>query len=180
MELRQALKEQCHAGLGMLAECVEKCPEDLWLAGEPPRAFWRIVWHAAYFTQSYVAPNEAAFNGSVADWPLAVRTVLGVSETQQASAIEPYELQEGVTPLTRQEMQDYIAYVRGLIDATVESLDLDSQETGFSWYPNMSKLSHELMNLRHLQGHVGQLSELLMARGIDVAWIAKSDGRAHC
>jgi hypothetical protein len=29
------------------------------------------------------------------------------------------------------------------------------------------------MNLRHLQGHVGQLSELLMAKGIDTDWICK-------
>ena len=37
MELRQALKEQYHAGLAMLAECVEKCPADMWLAGEHQR-----------------------------------------------------------------------------------------------------------------------------------------------
>ena len=41
------------------------------------------------------------------------------------------------------------------------------------WYPGMAKLSHELMNLRHLQGHVGQLSELLLARGIETDWIGK-------
>jgi hypothetical protein len=34
---------------------------------------------------------------------------------------------------------------------TVDSLDLECRETGFSWYSNMTKLSHELMNLRHLQ-----------------------------
>ena len=56
----------------------------------------------------------------------------------------------------------------------VKNLNLASDETGFSWYKNMSKLSHQLMNLRHIQGHVGQLSELLMARGIDTDWIAKS------
>jgi hypothetical protein len=38
----------------------------------------------------------------------------------------------------------------------------------------MSKLSHELMNLRHIQGHVGQLSELLMVAGIDTRWIARA------
>ncbi len=176
MELRQALKEQYHAGLAMLVECVEKCPEDMWLAGEHPRTFWRIAWHAAYFTHNYVAQNEEAFNDSVADWPLTVRTALGVSDTQKAIDVEPFELPEGVTPLTQWEVRDYIGYVCGLIDATVGSLDLDSPETGFSWYPNMTKLSHELMNLRHLQGHVGQLSELLMARGIDINWVAKSGG----
>jgi hypothetical protein len=38
----------------------------------------------------------------------------------------------------------------------------------------MGKLSHQILNLRHLQGHVGQLSELLMARGIDIDWVSKA------
>ena len=174
MDIKRDLKEQYHAGLAMLAECVELCPDDVWISGTHPRTFWRIAWHAAYFTHNYVVQNEEAFNASVADWPFVVRTSLGVSDTQKAIDVEPYELPEGVTPLTQREARDYIAYVRGLIDATVDSLDLDSQETGFSWYPNMAKLSHELMNLRHIQGHVGQLSELLMARGIDTEWVSKA------
>ncbi len=59
---------------------------------------------------------------------------------------------------------------------TVDHLDLAAGETGFSWYKNMGKLSHQLMNLRHIQGHVGQLSELLMAKGIDTDWVARSTG----
>ena len=179
MKLQQAIREQYHAGLAMLGECVEKCPQDMWLEGEQPRTFWRIAWHAAYFTQNYLVQNEAAFNGSVDDWPPSVRKVLGVSDTQKAIDVEPYELPEGVTPLTRQEVGDYIAYVSGLVDAAVNELDLESEETGFSWYPNMTKLSHELMNLRHIQGHVGQLSERLMMRGIDINWIAKSVGKSR-
>ena len=174
MDLREAMKEQYHAGLAMLSECVTKCPESVWLEGEYPRAFWRIACHTAYFTHNYLVQNEVAFNASVADWPLAVRTLLGVSDNRKAIDVEPYELPQEPPPLTQSEVQGYIAYVRSLIDETIDRLDVDSRETGFSWYPNMTKLSHELMNLRHLQGHVGQLSELLMARGIDIAWAARS------
>jgi hypothetical protein len=74
----------------------------------------------------------------------------------------------------RTEILDYIRFVHERIDPTLDQLDLDSDETGFSWYPNMSKLSHQIMSLRHTQGHVGQLSELLMAKGIDTGWISKS------
>jgi hypothetical protein len=69
MELRQALKEQYHAGLAMLAECVEKCPEGMWLEGEHPRTFWRIAFHAAFFTHLYLGQNEEAF----APWPAPPR-----------------------------------------------------------------------------------------------------------
>lgn len=177
MELRQALKEQYHAGLAMLAECVEKCPEDMWLEGEHPRTFWRIVWHAAYFTHNYIVQDAEAFNTSAADWPVAARTILGVSDSQKAIEVEPYELPEGVTPPTRRDVGDYIAYVRGLLDTTIDDLDLANPQTGFPWYPTMAKLSHVLMSLRHLQGHVGQLSERLMMRGGDIDWIARGSRR---
>ena len=65
MELRQALKEQYHAGLAMLAECVEKCPEGIWLEGKHPRTFWRIAFHTAFFTHLYLGQNEEAFQ----PWP---------------------------------------------------------------------------------------------------------------
>ncbi len=35
------------------------------------------------------------------------------------------------------------------------------------------------MSLRHIQGHVGQLSELLMAHGIDTDWVSKADSYAR-
>lgn len=123
MEVRQAVKEQYHAGLAMLAECMGRCPERLWLEGEYPRMFWRIAWHAAYFTHNYMVQNEAAFNASVENWPPAVRAALGVSDTQQAVDIEPYELPGSVSPLTRREVGEYLAYLRGLVDETVDHLD---------------------------------------------------------
>lgn len=86
--------------------------------------------------------------------------------------MEPYQLQEETRPLTQGEMTEYISYIRGIVDETIDGLDLDRQETGYHWYPNMTKLSHQIMNLRHLQGHVGQLSELLMANGIDTDWVS--------
>lgn len=168
MILRQALKQQYHAGLAMLAECVEKCPNDLWTAGTHPRTFWRIAFHAAYFTHLYLGQNEEAYQ----PWPDRPE---GCPELwQKPWSVEPYELPEDFAPYTKKQVLDYIAYIDSLINSTVETLDLDAQETGLSWYKNMSKLSHQLLNLRHIQGHVGQLSELLMANGIDTDWVGKA------
>lgn len=171
MDLRDALTEQYHAGLAMLAECVEKCPDDLWLAGEHPRPFWRIAFHAAFFTQVYLGQDEAAFR----PWP-GRREGIHPGLWEDPAYVEPYELAEGVENYRQSELLDYIRYIDTLVDPIVAELDLAADETGFRWYPGMSKLSHELMNLRHLQGHVGQLSELLMARGIDTEWVSKSGG----
>jgi len=177
--LRRALKEQYHAGLAMLAECVERCPDDLWTSGLHPRPFWRIAFHAAFFTHNYLVQDEAAFNESfvIGHAPTAVVTALGAENWTQCGEVEPYELPEDAPAVTRDQIGEYIRFIDALIDPTIDTLNLDAEETGFSWYPNMSKLSHVLMNLRHIQGHVGQLSELLMARGIDTDWISKDHQR---
>jgi hypothetical protein len=166
MELREALKEQYHAGLAMLAECVGKCPEERWLAGEHPRTFWRIAFHAAFYTHLYLGQDEAAFQ----PWP-GRREGIHPRLWDEPAEVEPYELPEGAEVYRKDEILAYLRFVDRLVNPTVDRLDLDSEETGFSWYRKMSKLSHQLMNLRHLQGHVGQLSELLMAQGIDTDWI---------
>ncbi len=171
MEIRDALKEQHHAGLAMLADCVEKCPESTWTEGKHPRTFWRIAFHAAFFTHLYMGQNEEAFQ----PWPGRKE---GIHQRlwSNPEEVEPFELPEGAEIYLRNEILDYVRFIDGIVDSTVDQLDLDSDETGFSWYKNMSKLSHQLLNLRHLQGHVGQLSELLMALEIDTNWISKSGG----
>jgi len=168
MDLKAALKEQYHAGLAMLAECVTKCPDDLWISGEHPRYVWRIALHAAFFTQVYLGQDEAAY----VPWPLRPRS-LHEAMWQDPATVEPYELPDGAEAYTQREMLDYIAYLDDLVATTVDALDLETDASGFRWYPSMGKLSHELMNLRHIQGHVGQLSELLLAHGIETDWIAK-------
>lgn len=168
MEIRQALQEQYHAGLAMFADCVRKCPDDLWAAGEYPRYVWRIAFHAAFFTHLYLVQNEAAFE----PWPDRPKD-LHEEMWLGPAYVEPYELAEGAEPFSREVTLGYIRHIDGLVDATVEALDLDTDESGYRWYPNMSKLSHQLLNLRHLQGHVGQLSELLLARGIETEWVGK-------
>ena len=167
MTLQEALKEQYHAGIAMLRDCVEKCPDDLWLSGTYPRTFWRIAFHAIYFTQLYLGQTDDAFE----PWP--GRPQGGAELWETPRSVEPYELSEEFVPYTKAQLLDYIAYVDSLLDPTVDALDLEALETGIPWYKNMTKLSHELLNLRHLQGHVGQLSELLMIRGIDTNWIGK-------
>lgn len=175
MDIRDALKEQYHAGIAMLADAVRKCPDDLWTSPNPKvddgdrtiyRAYWRIAFHTAYFTHLYLGKDEDAFQ----PWP---NRKPGYYEGmwQKPWDIEPYEFPEEARPATKEEILEYIAYVDSIIDPTVETLKLDDQDSGFYWYKDVPKLTHQLMNIRHLQGHIGQLSEHLLARGLDVDWI---------
>lgn len=165
MELRAALKEQYHAGLAMLDQCVERCRDEVWTSGAYPRTYGRIAFHAVYFTHLYLGQSEDAFE----PWPGRRDEFPGM--WGKPWDLEPYELPEETEVYSRKEIREYIAFVDGILDATVDGLDLESSVSGFSWYKKPTKLSHELMNLRHLQGHVGQLSELLMARDIDINWV---------
>ena len=165
MDIKPALTQQYRAALAMLADCVRLCPDDLWIAGEPAwRAYWRIVFHAAFFTHLYLGQTESAFQL----WPDCPANYRALWD---GAAYEHRTIDD---PITQASTLDYIAFIDTLVAPTVDALDLDSDETGFPWYTDMSKLSHELMNLRHIQGHVGQLSELLMAHGIDTDWIGKA------
>lgn len=167
MDVRTALKEQYHAGLKMLDQCVDRCPEDLWISGTFPRSYWRIAFHAVYFSHLYLGQGEDAFQ----PWPDRKDDFPGM--WRPPFELEPYELPAEASVYSREEIREYISFVDGLLDPTVDALDLDTDQSGFSWYPRISKLSHQILNVRHIQGHVGQLSELLMARDIDIDWSSR-------
>lgn len=183
MPIKAALKEQYHASIAMLVDCVKKCPDDLWTTpstkepyDDAPdrhciRNFWRIAFHGIYFTHLYMlqsvesfGPPEGLAMGRRTDW---------AGLWDKSWDLDPFELPEDSAAPSVQEMLDYIAFVDARVDPVVEGLDLDSQESGVPWYKNFPKMNHELLTLRHLQGHVGQLSELLMARGIDSDWVSR-------
>jgi hypothetical protein len=66
---------------------------------------------------------------------------------------------------------EYWSFCDRLVDDAVDALDLDSAESGFSWY-RMSKLEHQLVNIRHIQHHGGQLADRLRsAADIGIGWV---------
>src|SRR5579862_7372161 len=110
MDIRAALKGQYHAGLKMLRECVELCPDDLWLSGAHPRNFWRIAYHAIFYTHLYLGQSEAAFQ----QWEKH-------RDCRGLWADGPVE-----RPFTKEETLEYLGLVDGLVDPTVDGLDLES------------------------------------------------------
>lgn len=165
--LRDALKRQYHAGLAMLCAAVEACPDALWEDPTPTNAGWQIAYHALYFTHLYLQPNEAAFRpwtGHQAD----VQHPDGIAgENDPASGLPlvPH-------PYTRAQVLAYAADLDAEVDALVDALDLTSPASGFSWY-RLGKLEHQLVNLRHLQHHTGQLADRVRAAThAGVAWVS--------
>lgn len=159
METKQALKKQYHSALKMLKIAIERCPEDFWIARDHPRAFWRIAFHVLFYTHLYLQTQEAEF----VPWENHRDDNANLWE-------DPWQEGAGPVPYTKQEILDYWNYCDSIVDEQIDKIDLDSPNSGFDWYP-IPKYEHQLVNLRHIQGHVGQLSELLMQIGIDIDWV---------
>jgi hypothetical protein len=157
MDIKSSMKGQYHAGIAMLRQCVERCPEDLWTAGRNPRFFWHIAYHGIFYTHLYLVQRESDF-------------VPWTKHREESTNL--WEEAPVATPYSKDEILDYIDQVDGIVDSVVDGLDLSTEESGFHWYKSINKLDHELMNIRHLQGHVGQLSEILFNQGYDTDWVA--------
>lgn len=140
----------------MLAECVKLCPDEVWLSGEHPRTIWRIAYHTTAYAHLYLFPNLEAFE----PWS---KHRLDCTYLEGEAPV--------ATPYTRDEIQECIAIIDSEVDARIDALDLDAETCGFTWYPTVSRVELQIVSLRHLQGHIGQLSEVLIAHGIDTQWM---------
>lgn len=156
MDIKAGLCRQYDASIRMLRDCVQKCPKNIWnRPGERPA--WKIAYHCLFYTHLYLMADMTKFK----PWEMHRE---GAEDIHSETSTEPYSQAEILT---------YLEFLREMIPAQVESLDLDSQVSGFPWY-NMPKFDHQLVNLRHIMAHVGQLSELLMIEGIDSDWFGGS------
>ena len=73
----------------------------------------------------------------------------------------------------------YLSICESMVDDAVDALDLRDPKSGFSWY-EVSKLEHQLINIRHIQYHEAQLADRLRAAtGAGVNWESMRKVRAH-
>jgi len=156
MIFKDAIKNQHFAALAMLRQSVEVCPEDLWLGGTHPRNYWRIAYHAAGYAHLYL------YNGMEdwKPWDLA-RNDCAILEGDV----------EVAQPYTREQMLNFIDLIVSEVAPQIEKMDFDAPRCGFTWYPQVTRFELTVLSLRHLHGHIGQLTELLIARGLDVEWL---------
>ncbi|HUR35562.1 MAG TPA: DinB family protein [Vicinamibacterales bacterium] len=167
--LKRALKSQYHAALAMLGQAIDACPDALWYDATPTNAFWQVAYHSLFFTHFYLQPTAGAFR----PWPKHHANVQhedGIPGPADPRSSLPLI----APPYARTEVLEYWAFCDALVDPAVDALDLESPTSGFSWYP-ISKLEHQLVNLRHTQHHAAQLADRLRAHGnVAVRWVSDS------
>ena len=169
--LKRTLERQYRAALGMLRSGVELCPDALWYDATPTNAYWQLAYHTLFFTHFYLQPTEDAFQ----PWHGHQRDVQwGDGIPGPADPTSPLPLMPRV--YSRDAVLEYWAFCDGSLSGWLDAIDLDSPTSGFSWYP-VSKLEHQLVNLRHIQHHAAQLADRLRAAGASpVDWIGSGRG----
>ena len=164
--LRQILKSQYHASLAMLRGAIERCPDELWLRTDTPNAFWQVAYHTLFFSHFYLLDGPDAYTG----WrghQSQVQQQDGIAGPPDPKSILPVIPR----PYTRAEALEYWAICDGMVDARIDATDLESAVSGFYWY-KMSKLEHQLVNLRHIQHHTAQLADRLRnTLGVGTPWV---------
>ncbi|MCB0826197.1 MAG: hypothetical protein KDC26_08400 [Armatimonadetes bacterium] len=158
MEIKSALTRQYRASLQMLRQCIEVCPDHMWNKSNN-RPYWNIAGHALYFTHLYMVQTEEDFVSFEPD----IEVTHNVWDPISVDVF-----------FSKEQLLGYCDQLFEACPGLVEKLNLEAEETGYYWYKDMGKYEHQLVNLKHLQGHVGQLSELLMAEGIDIDWVSKA------
>jgi hypothetical protein len=152
--LREALKNQYHAALRLLQQAIERCPDHEWTKGEP--GFWQVAYHTAFYTHLYLQPNLAAFK----PWEHAREEVHFLGALPEPPH-RPPKLGE---PYAKAQLLEYVAKCQGIVDAAIDALDLTARDAGFPWY-RMSKVEHQIHNIRHIEHHTIYLSARLRAAG---------------
>lgn len=163
---KPVLKSQYHAALAMLRDAVERCPDELWTASGHLSAFWQVAYHCVFFTHLYLHTEEAAFRL----WPGHQRDV------QHDDGLTNRPDPKSTLPLlpavySKSDVLAYWAICDRMVDEAVDAMDLDAPSCGFWWY-SVSKLEHQLINLRHVQHHTAQLADRLRtAVDVNVKWV---------
>jgi hypothetical protein len=165
MTLHAVLKSQYHACLAMLQEAIDNCPSEMWSSVRYVRPCWQIAYHTLYYADLYLRPSEAKFT----PWEL--------HRHEHHRFVGPDEIFITLEPFTPLEVTAYLHDLDARVDELVDRLDLSASESGFPRY-QMSKYEHQLVSLRHIQHHLGQLSDRLRQdAGFGVRWVGSGPRR---
>src|SRR5581483_10999909 len=131
--------DQYRAGLKMLGDAIELCPEDLWFSKNYQNRFWHIAYHSVFYTHLYVQPSEGDFQAWSKHVPNS--NFLGPQPWRKD---EPFQIPE---PYGKADVQDYLKLCRGEVEKQIPLLRLEDGSV-FSWLP-FDKLELQFYNIRH-------------------------------
>ncbi|MCB0667312.1 MAG: DinB family protein [Saprospiraceae bacterium] len=157
--IKSALISQYRASLMMFRNAINLCSPELWLSGRYPNPTWQMVYHALFFMDLYLYPHL----DDCKSWE------------GHRKGYQDFERKD-LDPYTKPEVLQFLSYIDNRLESAVNGIDLNAPECGFYWY-KVNKLEHQLVNLKHLQHHLGQLQDRIRnEQGEGIGWIRDGSG----
>ena len=162
---KQLLNNQFDAALCTLGFCVERCPDALWNGPVGNLAFCQVAFHALFFTDFYLGgPDEETFRN------------------------QPFHRENGHIFCDYEELEDrvqvllydkpaikaYLMHCRNKVSQVIaaETEDTLQAPCGFA-RKAFSRAELYVVNIRHIQHHVAQLSlRLRLDAKESIPWVA--------
>ncbi|NND07107.1 MAG: hypothetical protein HKN87_12075 [Saprospiraceae bacterium] len=158
--ISSSFRSQYLSSLQMLHNIIEITPDNLWNNKNHISRSWQVAYHALYYYRLYICQDLQQH----VPW-----------EKHKEGAQDLHPNKESLSPYAREQLLTLIRLCIANLDSDLSQLDLSAAQSGFPWY-KISKLEHQLVNLRHLQHHVAQLQDRLRnEKQMGIGWI-RSEG----
>ena len=107
MDVQAVICSQYYAAMGMLQQAVERCPDELWDSAVDANPFWRVSYHAVFFTHLYLHKSLGGFKAWDRHW--------GDAESLDSPILGPR--------YTRADVLEFLELCRGQVVAQTTDLD---------------------------------------------------------
>jgi hypothetical protein len=163
--LAHGLASQLLAGLYMLKDCIDRCPEREWHEDHKDRPFVQVVFHALFDCDYHLCDNDAEFKEQI-------------FHRENRASFGDYEELEDRIPAhlpERDFIDRYHAHCREKVVSTLRTkTSADLVIPNADVRRTMTKLERYVNLIRHLQHHTAQLGlRLQYATGKEMEWIAR-------
>jgi len=139
MKIKEILQSQYFAALAMLKQAIIKCPPSVWDAPQDQDPFWFKAYHTLFYAHKYLQLTPKDFVHR-----------------------KKHHKSDGEKLMAKGEILAYLAFVEQEVARCIPLTDLNA---GAGFLGNrFSKLELQIINIRHIQEHTGELYERLGSR----------------
>jgi hypothetical protein len=159
---KELIANQFEAAFCTLSACIDRCPETAWNAPVANHAFCQAVFHALFYADVYLGPDDKSFR----EQPF---------HRSHAEFFGDYEELEDRPPQSlydKESIKTYLEFCRSKAAEAIaaETADTLKARSGFGWLA-FSRAELYVYNIRHLQHHAAQLILRLRIDGhADMPW----------
>jgi DinB superfamily len=153
---KQMLWGQLGGAIDMLENAIVACPDEVWRAGDPPRALWYVTYHTLFFLDLH---TFGAVEGFAPPPPYTL-------DELDPAGVYPQEV------YSREQLVDYLRVCRERCrEAILELTEQSAAKRCDLWWVDESYGELFVRSLRHVQHHTAQLNWVLGERGLAPRWV---------